>query len=347
MSDGILFHGQQFNPDDPVVKPYTKQMMDKVEADALIGQANTEITPVQESSSEVMVYDLTAIQALLDATVVTYPSFVSLDGKLPNELVSVAVTSNNTIGTGSDSHPITQQDAVVEGSFNITISPRASASASAAVLLDVQPVIKQTFAPIVPAKQYYFFLAENQSMAQLLTKLTALAGATVNAFPAFRPVSHVLTLKGQSVSVSVKADTTVNLAENSASTTNPSSSITLEWGNGFNEEVGISNKTVVIPPTIHPLITLSPFSDTAVATATADASTIEILGTGIDAGEIDNVIGPRTKTATASITPASLAATSITAIPTSGLYLVDLNIQPYQFDRVKVFAEVVDFAYFA
>lgn len=346
-SDGDLLHGQQFNPDDVVVKPYTQRMMGSDAADAIVAakQANTEVNPIDANASEVKVFDLTAIQALLDVEVLSYPSFVNLN--LPNELVSVALTSNSNTGTGSSDHPISQQDAGVAGNGSITISPRGSAQASASIMFSAQPVIKQIWAERILGTRYYFFMTENHTSAQLLTRLTTLAGATVLAYPQFKTSSHVITLKGQSVSVSVEADTTASASESSsASQTN--TAFSYAYGTGYNEEVGLNTQTVQIPPTIHPLITFSvPSPATAIASVSAEASTVEILGTGVDVAEIINTIGPRTKTATASVSPASLAATSITAVPVTGLYLVDLDIQPFQFDRVRVFAEVVDFTRFA
>ena len=110
----------------------------------------------------------------------------------------------------------------------------------------------------------------------------------------------------------------------------------------------MTTRTLQLPFTLHGAIGLSVSTPTAVATATADASIAEIDSDGdLLFDFITNTIGPLTKTATASVAPATLAATSPTAIPTTGYYLTDIDSEPYQFDRVRVFAEVVNFAYFA
>jgi hypothetical protein len=78
------------------------------------------------------------------------------------------------------------------------------------------------------------------------------------------------------------------------------------------------------------------------ATATASA-TVQINGATVSVVELNETPIQR-----ASVTPASFAATSPSAIPTSGLYLVDLHFErELKWGRTAIFAEVVDFSLLA
>lgn len=338
--------GQQFDPRDPAGPiVYTQQMMDRDSADAIVAQAETEIQPVDAQNAEVKVYDGAAIQAALDAVKYSYAGYTSINGLLPDVLTGVAVTFNKSHGDGSR---VTDAGTAVSAGTNggISVSPQSSAQASAAILPDVQPIIKQ-YPTYVPSTNYVFYVTGTTvTEANIKSRVSSLFSATLLSWPGFRPESVTLTLKGMQVSLSQEANS-------HESTSWSASDITIirypDGGvsQGYSQEVSVTNKTVTIPPTIHAAITLSSTSDTQTATTTVKANIPAVTGT-IAASAITNEPTPLTITATGSISPSSaIPATNITAIPTTGLYIKDIRLEPYSWDRSFVRVEVVDFSYFA
>lgn len=339
-ANGKVLPGQQFNPNSVIVIPFTEQVINSEEDLApFLGADNTEIVPIDGNAWKVTVFDLTEIDEAFDAVVFSFPIFIQLSAlDLPNELVSVEIDVNLANGVGGNSHPGTNQFFYFHGSGSGSLSPRSSAQGSASILLDAQPVIKYRNQGKVAGTRYTFYMAENFTTAQLLTRLTALAAATVLMIPVFHPVSHTLTLKGVRASVAAEASSQVAASD---SPNNYSGSY--EFGKGSSQDVDVSSKTVVIPPTIHPSITLATTSHAEAIVAVAVADTVEVITTNLDILPITNV-STAGLTITATVTPTTLAATTPTAVPTSGLYCVDLDIRPFEFNRVQVSADVIDFS---
>lgn len=342
-ANGVALPGQQFNPNSVIVIPFTEQVVNGRDNLAIFLDApNTEIVPIDENAWKVTVFDLTEIDAAFDAQVYSFPFYINLSAlDLPNELVSLAVDVNFANGVGANSHPETQQGFYFFGSGSGSVSPRSSSQGSASILLDVQPVIKYHNQGKVLATRWTFYMAENFTTAQLLTRLGVLTGATVLTLPVFHPVSATLTLKGVRGSVAAEASSQVSVSD---SPNNYSGAY--EFGGGTSEDLDVSSKTVVLPPTIHPLITLATTSHGEIIVAAANANTLEVITTNIDVLPITNVKITALHL-TASITPTTVAATVPTAIPTTGLYVVDLTTRPFEFNRVEVIADVVDFALLA
>lgn len=158
------------------------------------------------------------------------------------------------------------------------------------------------------------------------------ARATVNAWPRFSPVAHTFTLVGQRLSL--RCDASASWQDGGSDSSSEHSE---SGGTGASQEVGLTVRTVRVPPTIHGAITVGgTTSDTQDITASAQA--IADAGTGTSfISEDGSVAG--------SITPTTLSATShTTAIPTTGLYLLHTDADPYKWGYARIHCEVVDFA---
>lgn len=173
----------------------------------------------------------------------------------------------------------------------------------------------------------------------------------IKRLPVFKPQSHSFTLKGEQISLSQNAD---SLMQYSWSPDQVSYAITPVSGtrsDGFSNDRGVSIRTVTLSPTIHGGITLSSPTDTAVAQVVVRANVPPITGIG-DAPSFAGVTNEPTAltaTANASVTPTSFSPVSgLSAIPTVGLYLVDVNIRPYAgYGHRQVIVTLVDFSIFA
>lgn len=345
MSDGRLMHGARYDEQHDIVHTYTEQMRDATAADAVVGDARTEVMPIDRDASKVKIWAETIPG--LESYFAAFAATTSIGG-LPDVLTGITVTFNKNHGDGESVHDVgTAISAGTSGGLNV--DPTASASASASIIPDIQPAIQPTIANNVPVIVYVFYIKGDVTQSAVLAKLLA-NSLTVLAWPKFKPVSHVFTLVGQSKSVTQQAD---SHHQNRWSNDNLSYAISPFDGSrsdGFSLETGLSIRTIQLPPTIHGSVTLSSSSDTETATVTVTADIPEIVGTGI-APSFDAVVNepsPITITVTGSVSPSSLSATSgQSSIPTSGLYLLDVTSQPDLAGYNIVRATVFDFSYFA
>lgn len=331
---GKLRRGQLFDQEDNLVIPYSEQIVNTDNPQAQEceqqGDTATEITPEDAQSYRVRVFDLPT--EALDAYSLSVPATTDLD--LPDELLSIATTFNNAFGAGS--HDQDGDGVSISSSPSLNLALNSKANASASVMPDIQPVIRQKWARNVPCMHYFFYINGDYDMADVLTRLGTITGSTVNAWPKFQPRIAVFTLKGETFNISVDAD-----VQQYASLRAGEVSVTYTWGEGegVSREVSTTTKTVVIPPTIHGAITLTPNTDSAAGAASASSGWSAATN-----WPARSAASSATATANASITPTSLAATSPAAIPTSGLYLHRLRSESYKWGYNRVFAEVVDFA---
>lgn len=346
---GKLLHGQQFNPQDPFVVPFTQQKMSDIDANLLVGNYATELQPLDAQATEVKVFDLTALRAYLSTYYVQYPDTEDLT--LPEVLESVAVEYNVNTGNGVNIHDpgFVVSSGPTHG--GIELNANSTAHGSVSVIPDVIVEISSTYAKNVPTTHYLFYLEGNITSDAVFARLHAIIGTDVNPWPIFKPKAHTLLLKGQQTSISQNATAQVHSVWDSHSNISSSFSPYLTGrDDGFSLETGVSIKSVTIPYTIHDDITVS--GDTSVnpgCTVTVVAKTPAITGTGAapSFAAIDNSPAPLAGNATASISPTFLAATSPAAIPTSGLYIRETRCIPYEYGFSQVRAVVVDFSIFA
>jgi len=365
--NGATLPGQQYDSRTSVVKQFTETRMDRQSATAIAGQAATEIIPGQAQDALVRVFTdaSAAYLAVTPRLIAGYHNMLA--DQVPDMLTGVTVTFNFSEQAGSD----TNDEPLVKvtgnsGTYNSDATSQAQAGAS--VMPSIQPEIKQT-PQRVKCTNAFFYMVGNFTEEDLLTKLGGAAyfNASVLAWPIFRPVAHTVVLKGQQVSLraNCRAKQYLTFSGDGATLSSyayefiPGNDPTNYYGQGtitgkLNEgsavEAGLSNQIVTIPPTIHALITFSPNTLSKTASVTVAAKIRQATVTGLLTGTlqgINNSPGTQNATAEANIYPTSLPATNVTAIPTSGLYLVDVQSSFVEEGVSFVHATVINASQFA
>ena len=353
MSDGIIAHGQQFNPRGTGLKlRFTEQMQDYTGTDAARvtgaeGNAVTEISPIDRAAAKVRVWNIAAITAEYEASVVEFPGKVTVD--LPDVLTSITATYNKSAGSGASNHPVSQQFFYVLGSGSGGVSPKATAQASAAIIADVTVNITNFRGIQVNCQHYYFYLTSTATLAQIIAKLATIPSCgPVKDLPIFKPETKQIKVYGGQVSVQKSANTTVNTGFGVDKNKKVTSSVrSLEYGDGYSKEVGVSTKVITIPPTIHAALSVDGLTtDTETVTVTVVANSCPI-GPTVVVNTIINEPTPIQATVNAGVTPASLSATSPSTIPTSGKYLVAHTGDIAEYGFTLIHAVVVDFGQYA
>lgn len=332
MSEGKLQYGQEVDRELSVVTPYTQQMADTTTGNALVTAltANTEVRPNDRASSLVRTFSPNT--TAYDAFSAIYPNVSSFN--LPPVLKGFVITWETSSGTGAYNE--TGSGASTGTSAELSIALQGSGQGSASVVPDLQPDIEETWTRDVPSIQVGVLLPlPVSSTSVLLTKLTTVLGAPVLAWPRFRPRAHIITLFGRKVSVSARAS-----AQSHSSFSDSNTSATQGQGEGTSVDIAHIIRTYRIPPTIHAALTLvSPVAPNIPAVAHASAN---VVG-GVNFGGVSSSSAIAIN-ATGRIVPTALAATTITAIPTTGFYLLGAVSSFYKDGYLKVLAEVIDFS---
>lgn len=360
MSDGVIIHGQQFDPNgDQIPLAFYEQMMDLSGPDTNRrtgneGDAYTDLRPVDRAAAKRIVWDTAAIQATLDT--VFYFSHGNDTIELPDVLTGIDVVFSKIKGDGATSFPVSgaggpQQNFLIDQAGGGGLSPRAEAQASVNIVGTVTPKFKAIEQRRVPVIYALLYVAENLTRANFITRVNAVLttplGAAILDWPNFKQKEIYITVVGQQISLRQSAESQANLSFTQGSPP-ASKAESFLWGNGYSKEVGQNVQKITVPKSLHETITLSSTSDTETATTTVKANTVELQINGVgEVGAITNEPTPITVTATATVTASDLSATSPTNIPVTGLYLYDIRAQPSKWGRIAVLLEIVNMAHFA
>ena len=330
-------YGQNYNPKLNLVVPWTESTI----APGATGTAKTDINPVDYAKQRNRTYG--SVTAAYDAVFFSGVGNTVVD--LPDVLTGLSVVYNSAFGTGLSDYPASQQSGAVVGGGSLTTNPSNTVKASASISPDLVYTITKYGGLKVPCVHYYFYLTGALTIANVITRL-ATGGVTALQLPVFKTTGQTFVLSGSQVEVSSTAKTSVTTSfdTNSAGAVTRSAFST-EWGNDYSENVATSVKSVMLPPTLHGLFTLTA-SASATATATATAPFYGHAGV-VPVTAIPNAPAARTKTASGSVFPTSFAATNPTTIPTSGKYIVDVSSEIGEYGYMLVHAVVVDFSVYA
>lgn len=308
--------GQQLDKQTGIVQPFTEQDMNVALAAPLVGTSDVEITPTDRPSSLVRTYTIPSTAILAFSR--TFRETGAID--LPDTLATPTAVYETNTGSGASSETAT--GASVGTNPNLSLSISSSAQNSASILPDLQILVKPNSRSVKPVLKVLFYSAEADTMADILTRLTAIVGHAVSAWPDFdgAKLPIAFTLKGQNASIAAGATVKESVSAGDTSTYIQST------GTSHSSSVGNSIKTIDIPPTLHPAMTIS--SASASDTISVDAEAIMDSGSGwaaLSASETANA------TVVASVTPSTVAATTISAIPSSGynLYKLSGELSPY------------------
>ena len=333
---GPLLSGQNYDPRLGLKIGFTEQLTD---ADVALGDDLTDIAPISSAKQQVKVWD--APTAQLDAYHIAFPGLAgSLN--LPDVLKSVTITYNSAAGGGS--YTETGTGASTGTSAALSLSLRARGQGSASTMPDIQVEIEQVWSANVPTQHHIFYLPDDgMTIADIKTKINTLLGLSggdvVKEWPVFKPVAHTVTLQGQQASLSADAN-----AQQHVSISPSNESVTTGEGSGYSSELSVTIRTVRIPPTIHDAITFTVGAGDESVDAEATAG-VSGPSSGTNWAAMSKSITPTPITVNSTVAPTSFAATDGTyVIPTTGLYIKDVNISPFQWGYSMVHVELFDFA---
>ena len=350
MSNGNILYGQQYDEQTDVALPFTEQIenFENEGGAASLGNARTEILPVDYNASKVRTFTPPTQEQLDEAAVKLYEN---ISFTLPDTLLGVTAyytQANGVDGSASETGDGASVGATGSLSINLSSSSQGAAAISPEVFINIRPNV----AVDVPCTVHLFYIADTSTRAQILSKLSSLAGATVLDWPQFKPKATTLFLLSQQVELSARA----NLGQ-TATVTDTTSSYAKSEGTSVSKSLGVTMRVVTIPPTIHGSLTITN-SATVTKTVNAGAS-VQVTRSG--AGWLDGTYWPeRTVTTSPNPATATAAATVLseafnstipttggtTDVPNSGLY-ARLQTQPWKFGFMQVRAEVVNFNIFS
>lgn len=360
---GTLLTGQRYDRATGLVSRYTEYKDTAIDALTVAG----EVTPIDANLSEVRIESPPSSEDILDYFTAG-PCLVNI--QFPQVLTGITVAFNKSEGNGSNTNDGgAAASSGTKGGLNF--SPSASAQGSASIIPDVTPIYaERPEGDDVPAIEWHFTLAMSEgsipTVTTVCTRLSELLGLTVHPPINYRTKPITLVVRGQHVSLSASAS-----SHHSDQWSPDNLSASVDTGKGASRENGVTSNTLLIGPTLHAAFNLthalgSIASDTltytAVATVSATANLPAIVGSGdapsfVAVENTTDTIGagpgfvhtPISSTATASVSPAAIPGTTITAIPVTGTYLQSpLGFSPSQWlGYIDIHAVTVDYAYFA
>lgn len=269
----------------------------------------------------------------LNNYVLSFPKSISLD--LPRVLQSVSIVWNESYDRGQRYNYFNSAEV---GTDIDTFADNADAdSTSGGYMPEVQIDFQDYSASNLFSTAYFFFLPMSPAITEavILTKLNALTSGTVTKWPVFKPKSHTISLLGQSAKVAVQTSASGRLKVRDSTTVG----VMQQSGYGDDISGNLSNGTIQIPPSIHGTITFTGIPSKSRSLEASATSPVYINNT-LGASVVQNPMHTRSTTINASVSPTSFSPTSPAAIPTSGLYLTDVSVQPYDYGYAKVYAEV-------
>lgn len=302
--------GQLFSPGQKFPQPFGEQVLPQEDADAKIGQARTEIIPIDKDNSRVREFgDLTGnLTAYSEYEGVT----LNLNNDLPSVLRGIDITISRSSGEGAASETGIVRTAADTSQASMSLS--ASAKSHVGAEIAVRPDVKEPDFDNIDAIAYTFFMPVNFTMADVRSKLATIIGSPVNAWPRFRTESVRVVTFGASVSFTANASLSQSVSANPNS---GDASYSFSEGEGKSQDKTSTQTITDIAPTIHAAITLATNYISTPINATA-----QVGWTGNDFFE------SKSKTVTTStggvapvISPHYIPATNPSAIPTTGLYL--------------------------
>lgn len=322
-SDGRTLHGQKLFGVHQIPVPFTRTMEEAPStADGLVGQALTEIEPKDRQASEVTVFGPINLSSYLLGP-------IAGEHNIPFPKVLTSLVAEYEVGGGATNY--NEVASSTETGFSgVGISVGGSAQSSAYNVPKLLPVIQEVWGDPVPVDHYYFF-GQAFDLSTVLATLSAKLSTTVNQWPVFKPKSLHFVLLGERVNATAR----VNL-QGSTSSSSSGSSTSLSVGEGTGQEFSPSVELMDIPPTLHGSMTFS------VAPTETQATAGSILATGAISG---SAAAGAAATANCSITPNTVSATTPTALPTSGIYLFALDVEPAEiFGYFYAHAIIFDFS---
>lgn len=277
--------------------------------------------------------------AALEAFVLAYPTTDRI--YIPEELTGLTVVWNTMNGAGNYSENGTGS---AFGSYaHVSIEARGRGQGSAGVLGEIFPTITHYWPHSVPVIDYFFFLPDNFSQGDLLTKLQTLSGSAVSLWPNFTLGSETLLVFGQKITLTAECKATCDVSVIESASSEAASEGT-SAGSGSSTDTNQTVRVTTLPPTVHGVIDVIG-SVVAAVEAQAVASAVVASGTNFPGARAQ----PETlfDAAVGQVYPTSLPATNPAAIPKTGLYLFTTDAQPYRWGYSTIRCRILNAGMFA
>ncbi len=314
--------GQDLDEETGAVLPFIQKT---VELGDSIGDADTDIQPMDYVRARKKVYDTEAIDEVLDAYMVSYPG-PKIDVNWPSVLRGVDIIWELGGGEGTADENGSVAAATEGTSVNVNSSTEAHSSKHAVpqILADID----HPYGAKKNTTEYFFYLkGPTFDTADVIAKLP---GSVVD-WPNFNPKMHYVLLVGIKVQVAAHAG-----ARYSSSTSDSGTSTGYSTGGGQSYDGGPQLVLKEIGPVINDAISFTGLYGASVhSTITAHAA-ID-LG-AITAGPFDPEFD-----VDARVVPSSLSATAgDTDIPSGIDVIDDVRVRPYKHKWFAVYVRVLN-----
>jgi len=331
---GDVLKGQEYIPELDLVVKYTAQRITQGEQDGVersqIDPENTKLS--LKKTWAVPVEALAAFKRVM-------PVMIS-DLQIPDVLTDLGIIWSEQSGNGVSGSG--WSGSASGDSWQLSGQGSYGSSGSAAVVGEVYRVRKQYWTRNLPGVGISLYLPESTTTAQIIALLDAapfsLTG--IQLWPVFKP--EAITLVIHDGKVSVRSEATFG-ASQSYRAGDPENDIpddvTNESTSGGSKSVDYapSVSVVEIPPTLHGGFTLADSNEkSAESSATLDAITSE------DFPHVELPENAGVAKVKGTITPKTIAATAQTTVPVTGQYITDIKCQPFRWNYMTVYIEVLD-----
>lgn len=271
---------------------------------------------------------------------------------LPLQLMSLPAYYGTHGGAGSAGDAATSYSLGGNGSGSLSV--RASCQGSAAVVPELGHVLKAFRGHGLPCFHVLCLVARGTSRSNIRARVGAILTAelggsiTVLEWLAFSPQPITIRCIGKQSAVRLEAS-----AGASSNTRYKFDGTIVTTGEGrrngssVSVEIGVNQKTLYIPAAIHAAISISGEGDTKADIGAAYNSSSVINASAWGGPITTSLATPHADGSVVIIGNGGDATPGVTAVPLSGFYLTPRGIMSEpdrKFDRIRVLAEVVDFA---
>lgn len=294
------------------------------------------VNVTQEQVSELWSLRLTETNAAVTGYKLAVPSIANVN--LPDTLVSVDVEWSEQSGEGSGE--TNWAGSATGSSWSLTSQTGASAESSGAVLPELVVVTKQTWGHNLPSTIYYMIVekvAGEITLAMVTAQLASLYGVTATQWPVFHPKTYVVALSGNKVNITAQVSAHASMSYSSSS---------LSWSRTTSGSKHIDHSlttgTRVIPNVLCSGLSIS-------QTRTKDVSAVANLGFYSGLIPTFSFTDPEITESCSGFAKGRFDATTPSAIPTSGKYMLNVAVRPFQnlSGFMMIAVEVIDASVFA
>lgn len=230
--------------------------------------------------------------------------------------------TNESRSTGGD-----DALSIDEGTVSVTSSGREGATVSTQPIIDIGT--EQVWSNDIIATNYFYYIQDADNyLSELNSKINNLS-SPIQEWPVFKTNTYTLIGVGSSRSYDISGSRSVSVSKSVDREARSEAA-----SGSLNESYNGSLDTIRIGPCLCRGLNLT--NTTNVVKSTFDLTL-----------NIPSLPAQFEVTATGSVRPTSLAATSPPDIPRSGYYVVDCRIEPYKWGYYKAIATVIDASQFA